>query len=94
MEPKFQEGEKLTEKVTYDAEPTVPTVSGKDRLVILRRVLYFGGCIYIGLVTLIIFLQVLGKTPESTELTILITMLGTTLTTIIGVIIGSSLDNN
>lgn len=79
------------EKVTVDRNEGI---SSRDRLAILRNVLYYGGSIYITIIVLIIALQICHLLPESTELTILITVLGTTLTTIIGVIIGSSLDVN
>jgi len=63
-----------------------------ERLKILRVALYFGGGFYFALVLLIIVLSAVGITVESTELTILVTILGSSITTIIGVIAGSAID--
>jgi hypothetical protein len=81
------------EDVSYSDKSESLRVSARERLNVLRNILYVGGAAYILITLIVIGLQVHGAMPESTELTILITVLGSALTTIIGVVIGSSLDN-
>jgi hypothetical protein len=63
-----------------------------DRLRILRNFLYGAGISYIFLSIAIITLGALNFTVFSTELTVIIVLIGSAITTIIGVIAGSSID--
>ena len=76
-----------------DGKVNANTESRKEkRLIILKLALYCGGAFYCTIVMVIVLLNVYGKEIEGTELTILLTVLGSSLTTIIGVIAGSSID--
>jgi len=67
-------------------------ITPKDRLNILRTILYCGGIFYLVVTVALIVLRTVDGQPMSAELATLITFLGSTLTTIVGVIIGSSLN--
>lgn len=72
-----------------------PEVTSKDRLKVLKTVLYVGGTFYLFVFAAIVAGShpCIGWRPDSTEIAVLIASLGSVLTTIIGTIIGSSLSN-
>lgn len=63
-----------------------------DRLKVLKNFLYGSGISYVVLSITIVVLNVLNFSIMSNELTILVTFIGAAITTIIGVIAGTSID--
>ena len=88
-----EEKKHIKEIVKDTPTPDPCEVTPRDRLNILRNVLYWGGGFYIAIIVALIVLGALEVPYSTSELTTLITLLGSILTTIIGVIIGSSLNS-